>query len=72
MIFYLIWIIFQSTLPHMLLLTCFIFNNAGSAVQPALTATASGDSTDKPIRAQASLTKSSATSCQRRLSSKCA
>ena len=47
-----------------------MFNNAGRAVQPALTATANGDSTDKPINAHASLTKRSATSCHSRGSSK--
>ena len=52
--------------------TCFMFNNAGKAVQPAFTATANGDSTDSPIRAQASLTKRSAISCHRRTSSRCA
>ena len=36
--------------------TCFIFNNEGKAVAPALTATVKGDSIDNPIRAQASLT----------------
>ena len=49
-----------------------MFNSAGRAVQPAFTATANGDSTDKPMRAHASLTKMSAISCHRRTSSKCA
>ena len=49
-----------------------MFNSAGRAVQPAFTATANGDSTDKPMRAHASLTKMSAISCHRRTSSRCA
>ena len=40
-----------------------MLSNAGKAVQPALTATAKGDSMDSPIKAHASLAKRSAISC---------
>ena len=44
-------------------LTCLILSKAGSAVQPALTATDSGDSMESPISAQASFANRSAISC---------
>ncbi len=42
-----------------------MFSNAGKATHPALTATAKGESIDKPMRAQASFANKSAISCHK-------